>query len=344
MIRRWDLLSHFSGGAPWAAVGILLLILINVAFDLARPGGSVFGDGAFLTLSLRDGVPGGHLIDILNHASKIIILAIGMTPVIATRGIDLSVGSNMAMSGAAAAVIVGAGHSPALAITTAMLVAAACGLWNGVLVSWFGLQPFIATLVLMVAGRGIAQMITEGQVATFQNPTLEFIGNGRLSWLPLPFPFVLAVVVFAGTLVAVRKSALGLLLEAVGGNPVASHLAGIRARTLIGGSYLFCGLCAGIAGLIAMSNIKGADPFHAGLNAELAAIFAVVIGGTPLTGGRFSLLGAFLGGILMQTLTATMYARNVSPEIAPLPQAIVILAVCLIASPGFRRRLSGRPA
>jgi len=326
-----------SGNALWAATGILALIALNAAFDLAREHGSLFGPGSFLHIALRDGIPSGPLIDILNHSSRTVILVLGMTLVIATRGVDLSVGSVMAIAGAVAAVLA-PDYGPIPAIAAALAIAATCGLWNGLLVSSLGIQPIVATLILMVAGRGIAKLITSGQVATFQSPTLAFLGNGRLSVLPLPFPFILAMCLFAATLFAVRKSALGLLIEAVGSNPIASRLASIRAKTLIAGTYVFAALCAGLAGLIDASNIKAADPFHSGINAELTAIFAVVVGGTSLNGGRFSLTGAVIGGLLIQTLTATMYARDISADVAPLPQALVIIAVCLLGSDQFRRR------
>lgn len=330
----------------WPALGLLLLIVVNVLFDVLTTGGpGLFGQGAFLHIALRDGVPAGALIDVLNYGSTIVILALGMAPVIATRGVDLSVGSIMAVSGAVSATMVVGGTSSAAAIGAAIGVAALCGLWNGLLVSVVRLQPFVATLVLMVAGRGIAQMITQSQITTFHDPVLEYIGLGRPAWLPLPFPFILAILLFTATVLVTRKTALGLLLEAVGGNPEASRLAGVRSKTLICGTYVFSGMCAGIAGLIAAANIKAADPFHAGQNLELAAIFAVVVGGTPLTGGRFSLLGALAGGLLMQCLTTTMYARNIGADVAPLPQALVILAVCIIGAPAFRAMLrAGRAA
>jgi simple sugar transport system permease protein len=336
-----------SGLPPcaWAAIGLIGLILVSAAIDATRPGGpGLFGPGAFLHLSLRDGVPGGALIDILNYGSAIAILAIGMTPVIATRGIDLSVGSIMAISGAAAAAAITHGSSATAAIAIALGAAALCGLWNGLLVSLVGLQPFVATLILMVAGRGIAQWITGSQIIAFHDPVLEYIGLGRPTWLPLPFPFLLGAALLVTTAALVRRSALGLLIEAVGCNPDAARLAGVRSRTLAAGTYVFSGLCAGIAGLIAAANIKAADPFNAGHNAELGAIFAVVVGGTRLTGGRFTLLGAFIGGLLMQCLITTMYARDISADVAPLPQALVILSVSTLASPRLRDMLKRRRA
>lgn len=324
--------------ALWPCLGMVTLLLLNAAVDLFA-GRGLFGVGAFLHLSVRDGIPAGPLLDIVNYGAIFAILGIGMVPVIGTRGVDLSVGSVMAISGAVAATQSVGGASPAWSITAALVVAIGCGAWNGLLVSGLGLQPFVATLVLMVAGRGIAQLITASQIITFHDATLEYLASGRPPWLPLPFPFLLALFLLAATLLILRGTALGELLEAVGGNPEAARLAGVRSAVMVGGSYLFSAGCAGLAGLIAAGNIKAADPFNAGKNLELAAIFAVVVGGTPQTGGRLAILGAAVGGLLMQTLTTTMYARNIAADVAPLPQALVILSVCILGTTAGRQAL-----
>lgn len=327
----------------WPFLGILLLICFNVAADLLRtPSPGLFGPGSFLHLSFATGTPAGALIDILAYGSIIAIGAIGMTPVIATRGIDLSVGSIMAIAGACA----GAASGSALAIPVALGVSLVCGLWNALLVGVLRLQPFVATLVLMVAGRGIAQMITHAQITTFHDATLEFLALGRPAWLPLPMPFLLAASLLLLTLSLARRTPLGLFYESIGNNPLAARLAGVRTVLLSAGAYVFCALCAGLAGVITAGMIRAADPFNAGRSFELAAIFGVVAGGTPLTGGRFSLVGSLAGGLLMQCLVTTMYARDVSADVAPLPQALVILAVCAAGSPALRLRLlprGGRP-
>jgi ribose/xylose/arabinose/galactoside ABC-type transport system permease subunit len=321
----------------WPTFGIAVLILVNVLGDLLRhasPG--MFGPGAFLHIAWVDGAPVGACIDILNHASKIVILALGMAIVVATRGVDLSVGSIMAIAGATAATLTVGGTPALVAIAIGIAAAIICGLFNGLMVTTLRLQPFVATLVLMVAGRGIAQMITDGQVITFQDPLLTYIGNGRPSWLPLPMPVLIAATLLLATMLITRRTAIGMMIAVVGCNPQAARLSGLRSGMFIGGAYVFSGVCAGIAGLIAASNIKAADPHHAGLTLELSAIFAVVIGGGSLGGGRFSLAGATMGALLMQTLTATMYARNVTADVAPLPVAVVILLVCVLGSPMVR--------
>ena len=196
----------------------------------------------------------------------------------------------------------------------------------------------MATLILMVAGRGIAQLITDGQIITFTDERLTYIGNGSLLGLPFPIWMVMAMLAF--TVALTRKTAIGLFIESVGDNQTASTYAGVHAGTVKFLVYVFAGLCAGLAGLISASNIKCADANHAGLFLELDAILAVVVGGTALTGGRFYLAGAIVGGLFIQTLTTTMYMRNVSADIAPVPKALAILAVCLLQSPVLRAKLA----
>ena len=168
------------------------------------------------------------------------------------------------------------------AIAVALALTTALGMWNGMLVAVVGIQPIVATLILMVAGRGIAQLITSGQIITINSSPYDLIGNGY--WLALPFALFVVAAMYGLTAALSRKTALGLLIESVGGNAEASRLAGVRSRNLIILAYAFSGLCSGIAGLIVSSGIKGADGNNAGLWFELDAILAVVIGGTALRG------------------------------------------------------------
>jgi simple sugar transport system permease protein len=280
----------------------------------------------------------GIPIDILLRGSQVMLLSLGMSLVIATGGVDLSVGAVMAISGAVAAVLVNKTGSAGVAIIAALLCGLVAGGWNGVLVGVFKLQPIVATLVLMVSGRGLAQLITNGETVNFSNPTLNFLGNGSL--LGFPFPVVLALAMFGLTALLARRSAMGLFVEAVGDNEVASRYAGLDAGRIKLLVYVFSGFCAALAGVVGASNIKSADANHAGLFLELDAILAAVVGGTALTGGRFSLTGAMLGALLIQTLTTTMYARDIRAEVAPLPKALVIILVCLLQSDVFRAKFA----
>ena len=292
----------------------------------------------------------GTPIDILNQGSKVMVLAIGMTLVIATGGIDISVGAVMAIAGAIAALLIsmldagnciGAGMGPSvywiIPVLAALVLATLAGFWNGMLVAGFGIQPMVATLVLMVAGRGVAQLITDGQIITFDNPGLVFLCNGHALFLPFSVWIVVAMYVIAGLLT--RKTAFGLFIESVGNNERASRYAGIEARRIKWLTYVICGFCAGVAGLLAASNIKCADSNNAGLYLELDAILATVIGGTSMAGGRFFLSGSLVGAILIQTLTTTMYMKNVSPAIVAVPKAMVVIIVCLLQSPVFRAKV-----
>jgi ribose/xylose/arabinose/galactoside ABC-type transport system permease subunit len=313
----------------WPVAGLGLLLAFNLIFT---PG--------FFHIELRDGNLYGVLIDILNHGSQVMLLSLGMALVIATGGVDLSVGAIMAIAGAVAAQLINRPNgSFALVIFAALAVAIISGGWNGLLVSIFRVQPIVATLILMVAGRGVAQLITDGQIITFTDERLSFVGNGH--FLGLPFPIVLAIGMLAVTGLITRKTALGLFIESVGDNQTASAYSGVNAKSVKFFVYVFSGLCAGLAGLVSASNIKCADANHAGLFLELDAILAVVVGGTSLTGGRFYLAGALVGGLFIQTLTTTMYMRNVSADIAPVPKALAVIVVCLMQSPVFRQKVFG---
>jgi simple sugar transport system permease protein len=288
-------------------------------------------DPAFLRISVFEGHLFGVPVDILNQGSRIMILALGMTLVIATGGIDLSVGSVVAISGSVAAMMITQGtESLPLILVCSVAAGAIIGLANGVLVAFAGVQPIVATLIFMVAGRGIAQLITNGDVLIISHASFEFLGNGFL--LALPFAALVAGALYLATNFSLKHTAGRLYVEAVGDNPAASRFVGIptaRVKCLV---YVFCGACAGVAGVLAASNIRAADPYRAGENMELDAIFAVVVGGTALTGGRFLLLGSLFGALLLQTLTITMYNVGVPPAVATVPKALLILLVCVLQS------------
>lgn len=328
---RSDKFRHLK----WPVVALGLLLLFNLFF---KP--------TFFNIDITaDHYLYGSVIDVLNHSSKIVILAIGMTLVIATGGIDISVGSVMAIAGAvAASIIVRSGSAEAgltqfiLAVVAAIAVALVLGTWNGFLTAGCGIQPMVATLVLMVAGRGIAKVITDAKIITFDNKYLNFIGNGHL--FTLPFTTCLAIFMITAALLLTRKTALGLFIESVGNNEKASKYAGIEARSIKWMTYIICGFCAGIAGLMVSSNVKCADPIHAGLNLELDAILATVIGGTSMAGGRFYLTGSIVGAILIQTVATTMFANDVNPAIVAVPKAIIVIIVCLLQSEVFRTKLA----
>ena len=330
----------------WPGVTLALLIALNA---VVNPG--------FLSISLRDGHLYGNLVDILNRAAPLALVSAGMTLVIAVRGLDISVGAVVAITAAVAAVLIGGSLNLTpgaeavsrfplwLALVAALGVATLCGVWNGALVVGVGMQPIIATLILMVAGRGIAQLITGGQILTIYYPPYFFLGNGFL--FGLPFAAVLATSTILVLHAALSLTPLGLFIRAIGINPVAARIAGVRARPITIALYAFCGLTAGLAGLIISSNVKSADANNAGQLLELDAILAVTLGGTALTGGKFNLAGTALGALIIQTLTSTIYSLGVPPEVNLVFKAALIFVVMLLQSADFRatvRRLVTRPA
>ena len=296
----------------------------------------------FFQVSWQDGRLFGSLIDVLNRGAPVAILAIGMTMVIATKGVDLSVGAVMAISGATAATLVSNGVSAPIAVLAALGTGLLCGLWNGILVTVLEIQPIIATLVLMVAGRGLAQLITEGYIVTFSDPLLIFIGTG--SFLGFPMPVVIAAVLTILATLIVRRTALGLLIEAVGVNRSAARFAGLSAGALLLIVYTFAGFCAAISGLIVAGDIRGADANNAGLWLELDAILAVVIGGTSLMGGRFSIPMAVLGAMIIQAMNTGILISGFSPEFNLVVKSAVIIVILVLQSPlsaRLFRRLPG---
>lgn len=310
----------------WFPLAAFILILIGNG--LISPN--------FFAIRMVEGRMLGSLVDIFNRGAPTVILALGMTLVIATKGIDLSVGAVIAICGAVAAVLIDTTElSPFVVIAISLGAGLLCGLWNGVLVAVFDIQPFIATLILMVVGRGIAQLITEGQIAIFNNPTLEFVGKGVVAGLP--FPILLSAFVFIILFLFVRRTAIGLLLEAVGSNDRASYYTGIDARSIKLLAYVISGLCAAIAGLIITADIKGADANNAGLWLELDAVLAVVIGGTLLTGGRFYLGLSVIGALIIQSIQTGIFVSGLPPTFNLIVQAIVILTILFIQSEEFRR-------
>jgi ribose/xylose/arabinose/galactoside ABC-type transport system permease subunit len=327
----------------WAVIAIFILLLLNT---IKKP------DYLAVAINPSTGNLAGNLIDILRAAAPILMIAIGMVLVIATGGIDLSVGSLMVVAGAVSMEFLNAAGDPSsvgamlAALGLALLLSGVLGLLNGVLVSVVGLQPFIATLVMLLAGRGVAKVITSGQNTTAVNDPFRWIANGYLVALPVVFLIAIAIVVLVS--VVVRRSALGLMIEAIGINPRASRMAGVKPRGIIIAVYAISGVLAGIAGVFAVSSAMTVDVSRTGYQLELDAILAVVIGGTALTGGKFSLTGAAVGAMLVATLDKTVVFLGVSSAATPAFKAAVIIVICLLQSRRVRawvtrRRTWGKP-
>lgn len=310
---------------------IIALLLVLAVDSLVAPH--------FFQILLQDGRLFGSPIDILNRAAPVALLAIGMTLVIATGGIDLSVGAVMAIAGATAASMAVAGHSLPVVLLAALGAGALAGLWNGILVAVLKIQPFVATLILMVAGRGVAQLITSGQIVTFDSPALSWLGSGSL--LLLPTPVIIAVATLLLFWLFTRRTALGMFIEAVGINIRAAKNAGVNTRIVVMLAYVLSGICAAIAGIIVAADIRGADANNAGLWLELDAILAVVIGGGSLMGGRFNLLLSVVGALIIQGMNTGILLSGFPPELNQVVKAVVVLCVLIVQSPRFIGLLKG---
>jgi galactofuranose transport system permease protein len=320
-------------------VALLLILLFDFIFI---PG--------FFSIENRDGNLHGSLIDIFRNGSTVMILAIGMTMVIATGGVDLSVGATMAIAASVAGILMNPSalrnevffvtdpyytfQPLGIVIAAALVVSVLCGFWNGVLVAYMRIQPMVATLILMISGRGIAQLITNGLRVQITYKPYAFIGQG---WMILPFSLYIVAFIFAITWLITRKTAIGMFVESVGINFKSSFFSGIDEKKIKLMVYTFCGFCAGIAGLIASSNIKTSDANNIGLTTELDAILAVVIGGTAMAGGRFSLLASMIGALVMQAITQSMYAVGVPAFALQAIKAVVVLLVILLYSEQVRK-------
>jgi len=312
------------GGTTSAFAALLVLILFNVLFT-------------------NDFVSTGALNVNLTQVAPILIVAVGMTLVIATGGIDLSVGSLMAIAGALAPLIflseAGFLSSNAVAYPLAwvlpVLAAGAFGLFNGWLITRFGIQPIIATLVLFIAGRGIAQVFSEGQLQAFREPTWQYIGLGRP--LGIPFQVIIAAVLVAAAAYALSRMRFGRYVLAVGGNERAARLAGVPVNKVKLAVYGISGLCAGIAGLVAVAINSSSDANRVGLNVELEAIAAVAVGGTSLLGGRATIIGTLIGALIIQLLRFTLLSHGVSAAAALVVQAGIIIVAVALQRGGLRR-------
>lgn len=334
----------------WPLVAWALILIFN----------AVVAPGFFRLGIIEDPVYGkrlyGNLVDIFNNGAPLMLVAIGMTLVIATGGVDLSVGAVIAISAAMGAVLINpalgnqlianeiltrnATNTPLPLIILANLAAGTlCGLWNGFLVAKAKIQPMVATLILMVAGRGIAQLITNGQIMTIYYTPYFWFGNGYILGLPVSIYIVALVLILAWILV--RKTAIGLFIESVGINAKSTFYSGINEQNVKLLAYTFCGFCGAIAGLILSSYVHSADGNNNGLNYELDAILAVVMGGTLMTGGRFSMLASVIGAVVIWTFTVTVYSLGVPANALLAAKAVLVLLVILLYS-DYTHRLMNR--
>jgi ribose transport system permease protein len=288
--------------------------------------------GALIVLALVNLVVTRNFFTIENLRTQailvapVLIVALGMALVIGTEGIDLSVGSVMALSAALIPLYLGYGLLPALLVC--VLAGALTGALSGSLVAFIGVQPIVATLALLVGGRGLALVIAGGQSKDVRNPELRELGSGNV--VGIPYTVLIAIVLVAVVALLVDRTTYGRQLVSVGGNRKASEYAGLPVKRVLVTTYVLCGVLAAIAGVLATARLTASDPSRAGELIELSAITAVVVGGTPLSGGRVRVLGTVAGAVLMQLITSTLIKNNAPASVAQMAQAAIIIAAVLI--------------
>ena len=303
--RENAVLRRMRDHGVYVAIGVLLLF--NLLFT---PNFATVGN---LRLQLVQVVP-------------IAIVALGMALVVATEGIDLSVGSVMAIT--AAIIPLYLGYGPWVAVAAGIAAGVVVGALNGTMVAVFGIQPIIATLGVLVAGRAVALVLADGRLVEIFDPTLQSLGNGTLGGVPMTVLIVAALSAVVG--VAVRWSVFGRRLVAVGGNRPAARLAGLPVRRTLLVVYVTSGALAALAGVVNTARLGASDPSFVGLLIELSAITAVVVGGTPLSGGRIRIVGTLMGALLMQLIAATVIQHDLPDSVARMIQAaIIVVAVYL---------------
>jgi ribose transport system permease protein len=282
---------------------LVLLLLFNLVFT-----------SNFMTV--------GNFRTQLIQASPVIVVALGMALVIGTEGVDLSVGAVMAL--AAAFVPLYLGYGVVAAVAVALAAGLLAGLVNGTLVAVVGVQPIVATLALFVGGRGLALVLAGGQLKSVSDPAFLSLGTGEV--LGIPVIVLAAAVVALVVAFVVRRTTFGRQLVAVGGNRRASELSGLPVRRVLLSTYVISGLLAAVAGILATARLQASDPSTIGLLFELYAITAVVVGGTPLSGGKVRVLGTIAGALLMQLIDATLVKHNISDSWSQMAQATIIIA------------------
>ena len=327
---------------------MILVLCVNMIYDVSQ--GRDFYE--FFKIGIQNELLSGRLVNILNRGSEVAILAIGMTLVVsASAGTDISVGSVMALSaGVCCTLLAGAAAPQAtelavpliVGVLAALVVGCVCGAFNGALGAYLNIQPMVATLILWTAARAIGLLVCNNLIVYVRNDAFAMFG-GYIG--PVPTPLIIAAVCIAVVTIVLKKSALGLYIQSVGINKKASRIAGLNSQKIIFLCYVLCGLCAGIAGVVASSRITSADTNNIGLNFELDAILAVALGGNSLAGGKFNLAGSIIGAYTIQAITTTMYNLGVSSAVNPVFKAVIVIVIVAVQAPpvkAFFKKLSAK--
>ena len=314
---------------------------------------NLFKDPSFFAIAVKNGVLYGRLIDVLNRGSEIAILAVGQTLVVAvSAGTDISVGSVMSLAACGGCmVLAGYGNTSvtgivapiAVGILVGLLFGLGCGCVNGAMVAKLKIQPMVATLILFTAARAIGLLLCNNQIIYIRYEPYQYLGN-FLPGVPIPTPIIVTIIVIIIAQLILKKTALETYIQSVGINSRASKICGINSDRICFICYAICGLCAGVAGMIASSRIYSADSNNIGLNNEMYSILAVALGGNSLAGGKFNMAGSIVGAYTIQAIMTTLLAMGVSTDQSPAIMAVIIVIIVVIQSPVFREWFAARRA
>lgn len=273
--------------------------------------------------------------NLIIQSTAILFVALGMTFVISSGGIDISVGSIMSISAMLTVKLMPTiGTIPAIFL--GLVMGTVCGLFNGLIISVFKIQPIIVTLTMMIAGRGIAQMISAGNILPFADPVMEFIALRRVfNFVPIQVVYVIvAIIVF---LFMARRSVFARYLEAIGDNYTGAKLAGINIVFFTTAVYTMNGMMSALAGILTAARTSAADPDTIGKTIELSAIAAVAIGGTPMSGGKAKVVGTFIGVLIIQLISITINMNNISYDWSLILKTIIIILAVYIQNVAEKR-------
>lgn len=325
---------------PLAALALL------VVFNL-------IADPSFFAVTIRENSLGnqvlsGNIVSVLDNASELVLLAIGMTLVTASSGgQDISVGAAMAIAGSVVLRLVCGGdiaastlHMPILiALLISIFVSMAFGAFNGTLVAYFKIQPMVATLILYTAGRSIAAWINNNELPIMNDPSFKYAGT-FIPGIPIPTPIFITILMIVLFWLVLKFTNLGLYTQSVGINANSSNLNGLNPQKIKMITYMILGVCVAVAAFIRVSRSGSINYSRMAENIEMDAILAVALGGNALSGGKFNIYGSIIGAYVIQFLTTTLYKYEVPSTALSVYKAVVVILLVVLSAPVVREKLS----
>jgi simple sugar transport system permease protein len=338
-----------SGQAPGAFFQKLLKsrLLFSLAVFFILVLQNILTTPDFFKITITNGLISGYIPNILDQASTLVIVSLGMTLVTAVSGgQDISVGSIMAIAASFCGLLLNGSeyrtevfHNPyALALIAGLLGGALCGAFNGFMVAVLKIQPMIASLILFTSGRSIAKVITHGQTVYIMNPVFKYLGV-QIPGIPVRTTILVTLAMIALVVLVIKLTSLGLYIESIGINSSASRLVGLNSTVIKFMAFVICGILAGVAGLVGSSGVGSVNAGELGLGIELDAILAVALGGNMLGGGKFSITGSVIGAYTIQAITITLYAMKIRADQLYVFKAIIIAIIIVVSSEVFRDKL-----